>query len=160
MVGKSNYAFNPIAEQALRSNQTIVPQRVNAALGLITMSIANMSTYQQIIDQLVVETRESSVYSKRASENAPFPVESEQFAFNDLLSSLTNQQRELLSRTLLEERNSAIHDVLAVLSWWMECRGVGLSLNDKPMQAALSGMGMHGDYMGRVNGWAWPENEA
>ena len=30
----SNYAFNPIAEQALRSNQTIVPQRVNAALGL------------------------------------------------------------------------------------------------------------------------------
>ena len=27
-----NYAFNPIAEQALRSIQTIVPQRVNAAL--------------------------------------------------------------------------------------------------------------------------------
>ena len=29
-----NYAFNPIAEQALRPNETIVPQRVNAALGL------------------------------------------------------------------------------------------------------------------------------
>ena len=29
----SNYAFNPIAEQALRPNQTIMPQRVNAALG-------------------------------------------------------------------------------------------------------------------------------
>ena len=29
----SNYAFNPIAEQALGSNQIIVPQRVNAALG-------------------------------------------------------------------------------------------------------------------------------
>ena len=29
----SNYAFNPIAEQALRSIQIIVPQRVNAALG-------------------------------------------------------------------------------------------------------------------------------
>ena len=29
---RSNYAFNPIAEQALRSNQTIVPQRLNAAL--------------------------------------------------------------------------------------------------------------------------------
>ena len=28
----SNYAFKPIAEQALRSNQTIVPQRLNAAL--------------------------------------------------------------------------------------------------------------------------------
>ncbi len=30
----SNYAFNPIAEQALGSNQIIVPQRVNAALGI------------------------------------------------------------------------------------------------------------------------------
>jgi len=29
---KSNYAFKPIAEQAFRSNQTIVPQRLNAAL--------------------------------------------------------------------------------------------------------------------------------
>jgi hypothetical protein len=29
---KANYAFKPIAEQALRSNQTIVPQRLNAAL--------------------------------------------------------------------------------------------------------------------------------
>ncbi len=31
-----NYAFNPIAEQARRSNQTVVPQRVNAALELMT----------------------------------------------------------------------------------------------------------------------------
>jgi hypothetical protein len=29
---KHNYAFKPIAELALRSNQTIVPQRLNAAL--------------------------------------------------------------------------------------------------------------------------------
>jgi len=28
----SNYAFKPIAEQALRSNLTAVPQRLNAAL--------------------------------------------------------------------------------------------------------------------------------
>lgn len=30
---RSNCAFNPVAEQALRQNQTIVPQRVIAALG-------------------------------------------------------------------------------------------------------------------------------
>ena len=33
---RSNYAFNPIAEQALRSNQNIVPQRVNAALDRVS----------------------------------------------------------------------------------------------------------------------------
>jgi hypothetical protein len=30
----SNYAFKPIAEQARRSKQNIVPQRLNAALDL------------------------------------------------------------------------------------------------------------------------------
>ena len=34
----SNYAFKPIAEQALRPNQTIVPQRLNAALGVFTVN--------------------------------------------------------------------------------------------------------------------------
>ena len=31
---RPNYAFKPIAEQALRPNETIVPQRLNAALGV------------------------------------------------------------------------------------------------------------------------------
>ena len=30
----SNYAFKPIAEQALRSNENVVPQRLNAALDI------------------------------------------------------------------------------------------------------------------------------
>ena len=119
-----------------------------------------MSTYQEIIDQLVAETRRNSVSAKRALEKAPFPIESEQSAFNDLLLALTDEQRVLLSRILLQERDSAIHDVLAALSWWMECRGVGLSLNDQPMQTGLSGMGIHGDYIGRVNDWAWPDTAA
>ena len=32
---KSNYAFKPIAGQSLRPNQTIVPQRLNAALDFV-----------------------------------------------------------------------------------------------------------------------------
>ena len=31
---RSNYAFKRTADQALRSNQTVVPQRLNAALDL------------------------------------------------------------------------------------------------------------------------------
>ncbi len=30
---RPNFAFKPVAEQALRSNKTIAPQRLNAALG-------------------------------------------------------------------------------------------------------------------------------
>ena len=39
---KSNYAFKPIAEQALGSNQTIVPQRLNAALAFFGGLMANL----------------------------------------------------------------------------------------------------------------------
>ena len=119
-----------------------------------------MSTYHEIIDQLVNETRKNSTYSRRVAENAPFPVESEQSAFNSLLSSLSEEQRELLSEILNQERNSSIHDVLAVFSWWIECLGVGFSANGRPMVVGLSGMGMHGDYAGRANDWAWPGDEA
>ena len=47
----SNYAFNPIAEQALRSDQTIVPQRVNAALAL--MEKISVAQFLKIASPLV-----------------------------------------------------------------------------------------------------------
>ncbi len=40
----SNYAFKPIAEQALRSNQTVVPQRLNAALDVRSSGRSREST--------------------------------------------------------------------------------------------------------------------
>ena len=39
----SNYAFKPIAELALRSNQTIVPQRLNAALAFLRSGSAGVA---------------------------------------------------------------------------------------------------------------------
>jgi hypothetical protein len=62
----------------------------------------------------------------------------------------------LLSEMLQEERDGAIHDVLAALTWWITARGVGLTFRGQPMPVELSGMGLHGDYVGRRDGWAWP----
>jgi len=117
------------------------------------------SAYQAIIDQLVTETRLSSVSAKRIAENKPFPVESKQSSFNELLSSLSERQRELVSQLLLEERHSSIHDVLATLSWWVDCRSVGLTAGGQIMQVDYSGMGLHGDYVGRCDDWSWPSSE-
>ena len=126
----------------------------------MTDSVAQMSTYRDIIDQLVGETRTYSAFAKRAVENNSFPAESEQSAYNKLISSFSEEQRALLSEILLQERNNAIHDVLAVLSWWIDCRGVGLTVDGQPLTVDLSGMGLHGDYVGRINGWEWPSEEA
>ena len=39
---RPNYAFKPIAELALRSNQTIVPQRLNAALEITRIAVVKL----------------------------------------------------------------------------------------------------------------------
>ena len=41
---RPNYAFKPIAEQALRPNQTVVPQRLNAALDVRSSGTSSEST--------------------------------------------------------------------------------------------------------------------
>jgi hypothetical protein len=114
-----------------------------------------IDAYKAIIDHLVDQTtnglterlvRESGKYS-----NA---VDSEKF--NAFVASLTQEQRELLATMFREERIGAIHDVLAFLTWWLLCRDVGLTFGGEPMPFELSGMGLHGDYIGRLHGWEWP----
>ena len=117
-------------------------------------------SYKAIVDQLAGETRLYSALAKRAAENSPFDAESGHTVFNSLLSSLTAEQRALLSETLLQERRGAIHDALAVLSWWVDCRDLGLTVNGQPLVVDLSGTGLHGDFVGRCDGWEWPSDEA
>jgi len=76
--------------------------------------------------------------------------------FNDFIASLSTTQVGLLAEMLREERYSAVHDVLARLTWWIDCREVALTYRGEPMPVALEG-GLHYDYVGRLAGdWAWP----
>jgi hypothetical protein len=126
-------------------------------IGLMNTDDSPATTYKAIIDQLVDQTRLGSVLARRVFENNPFPSASGQFIFNELLASLTEHQRRMMSQVLYEERESTIHDVLALLSWWIGCRGVGLSVEGQPMPVDFSGEGLHGDFVGRCGEWAWPD---
>ena len=109
--------------------------------------------YKAIIDQLVNETRLSGscVAEKGIFSNAPADQE-----YNAFIQSLSTKQRALLARMLSEERDGTIHDVLAMLTWWLIAREVSLTYRGEAMPTELSGMGMHGDYVGRRDGWEWP----
>ena len=115
-----------------------------------------LEAYKAIIDQLVEEVtpgvserlvREDGVYSK-----AP-----DQAAENEFVRSLTVDQRTILAQMLHEERVGGVFDVLSRLTWWLCCRDVGLTFKGQPMPFELSGEGLHGDYLGRCNGWEWPK---
>jgi hypothetical protein len=114
-----------------------------------------VDVYRAIIDQLVNETRHlgSSAHVAKHQFFSKAPAHSE---FNEFIRSLTEDQRLVLARMLEEERHCAIGDLLAALSWWIDCHDVGLTYQGKPMPVDLSGMGLHGDFIARVAGDEWP----
>ena len=112
-----------------------------------------VDVYKAIIDELVEMT--PSMTGGWILEGKP-PVDPE---FAELVASLSPRQRSIVARLCNDEREGAIHDVLAHLTWWITCRDVGLSLNGEPMPTELSGMGLHGDYIGRRQNWDWPEDQ-
>ncbi len=114
--------------------------------------------YKKIIDNLVSEVLPSG-YGRFVAEKGIFSAAPDHKEYNQFIETLSSEQRILLSKMLLEERDNTIHDVLAELSWWIDCEDVGLTLNGKPMPIDQSGMGLHGDYVGRRQDWDWPEEE-
>jgi hypothetical protein len=118
-----------------------------------------IEAYKAIIDELANETTrgmpehfliEGGIYTKAVGFDAE----------NSFVRELTREQRAILAKMLKHERESAIHDVLAELTWWLICGEVGLTFRGKPMPYELSGMGLHGDFVGRRNNWKWPEDHA
>ena len=117
-----------------------------------------LDAYKALIDQLVNETSHS-VTAKIVVERGTFLETSAHAVFNDLVGSLAPERRKLLSQMLEEERVGAIHDVLAVLTWWISPQGLGFTFRGESMPVDLSGMGLHGDYIGRRDDWEWPDGE-
>jgi hypothetical protein len=112
-------------------------------------------TYKAIIDQLVHETRLSG-YGSFVEATGKFSNAPDHHDFNEFISSLSIKQRHQIALMLQIERDNTIHDVLANLSWWITCRNVSLTVDGNTMPVELSGMGLHGDFVGRRDGWDWP----
>jgi uncharacterized protein DUF6547 len=114
--------------------------------------------YKEIIDELVRETSRG-VTEKRVVERRTFLETSDAAVYNPFLGSLSANQREMLAQMLHAERVAAIHDVLAVFTWWVETRDVSFTFRGEVMPVDLSGEGLNGDYIGRLANWEWPKDE-
>lgn len=117
--------------------------------------VTPIEAYKAIIDQLVDEIRTFGS-ARHVAERSLFSKAPAHARFNEFIRRLPPEDRALLSEMLQEERDGAIHDVLAALTWWITTRDVGLTFRGESMPVELSGMGLHGDYVGRRDGWEWP----
>jgi hypothetical protein len=116
-----------------------------------------VDAYKAIIDQLVEDT--SGVAEKLLREEGIWSRAPGAKVENAFVKSLTAEQRNLLAEMIRNERVSAIGMVLSNLTWWLLCRDVGLTFRGEPMPFELSGMGPHGDYIGRLDDWEWPSEK-
>lgn len=117
-----------------------------------------IGAYKAIIDQLV-EDANTGIAERLLREEGTFSRSPDAQLENALAKSLTNEQRSLLAEVIRKERIGGVHNALSILTWWMECRDVGLTFRGEPMPFELSGMGLHGDFIGRLQGWGWPEDK-
>ncbi len=111
--------------------------------------------YKSIIDQLVEKSK--SMHGRLVVDEGIYSKAPSHSSYNAFVKSLNENQKQLLASMLDSERSSAIHDVLAVFTWWIDCKNVAWTYKDKKMDMQLSEMGLHGDYMGRLGDWDWPD---
>jgi hypothetical protein len=121
-------------------------------------SIPPVEIYKQIIDGLVKDS--PSLGARLVAEEGIYSKAPAHQPLNALVQRLTSEERSVLVDMLTHERFCAIHDVLAAITWWIDCRDVALTYRGELMPVQLSGMGLHGDYVGRRDGWAWPGGES
>lgn len=75
--------------------------------------------------------------------------------YNELLNSLSSEQREVLAKLVQDARIGGIHDTLAYMNEKMDCDGLVLSQNGEefPFDEFES---MHYDFVCRCEGDEWP----
>lgn len=111
-----------------------------------------VSEYKGFIDGLVA-TRES-LAARRVREGSWHRQRaSDRLRFNELVGTLSPEQRDVISEILQGAVDEAIHDLLLFLSdqrYRLVRDGVGLAR--EPF-----GRGMHADFVARRNGEHWPD---
>lgn len=112
-----------------------------------------LELYEAFIDGLV--NRKDGVEARWIIEKG-YPQVEENKAINDFLTTLTDEQKELLARMVQDAREGGIHDTLAYMNEMMDCDGLVLSQEGEvyPYDEFDS---MHYDFVCRCEGDEWPE---
>lgn len=112
----------------------------------------NIDTYKRMIDSLVdvCNKGQGQVGANRVrrgvwNPNANQNFLSDQHAINELLSRMSEEDRDVIARMLTHQVEVGVFETLKVLE----------QNNIAPFQEAFEGSPYH-DFMGRLTDWQWP----
>lgn len=115
--------------------------------------ILKRETYRQAIDRLVAECRDGQgqigpIRARKGiwNENARSDFLPDQHKINELLSDLSDSQREILAGMLEDQFSRGVFESLKVLE----------DLKIEPFLDGYEGSPYH-DFVGRLDDWEWPE---
>ena len=112
-----------------------------------------LELYKAFIDGLV--DRKDSITARWVKGDG-FPKIEDNKAKNELLSTLTPEQKDVLAEILQDEHITGIHDTLAYINEMMDLDGLeihkdGVSLPNDYFES------LHYDFISRCDGDEWPE---
>ena len=113
-----------------------------------------LAAYKGFIDELGENT--PSLGARLVREEERFSKAPDAADINALVARLGPEDRELLAKALDRERMSAVHDALVTLTGWLDTERITWASNGEALPAGIEG-GLHMDYVGRLDGWAWPD---
>jgi len=124
----------------------------------VTFTLSLMKTglaaYQALVDALVA--RRECVLSRRVSEGRLWPEQSDLAQFNELVASLTPDQRKGVSALLAKAREGGIHATLVELSERSNLEGLRLSQGGVELPHEPYGTEIFYDWVARCAGEEWP----
>lgn len=117
---------------------------------------AHLKEYREFVDALV--KKRVCVLAQWAKESG-WPRSPENERFNQFLSELTLEQREVLAEMLQQARDGGIHDTLAYLNDEINLDGLRISRNGIELAVEPYRTEIYFDWMARVGGDDWPEHQ-
>ena len=113
--------------------------------------------YQEMIDALAEKSKSctDANWARRGEAKGSGPhIEK----LNALFAKLTEDERETLAQFALDAYAGGIYDALCELEWYADCRDMKITVEGAELP--LSGFeGMGNDFIGRREGWVWPDAE-
>lgn len=111
--------------------------------------------YKNFIDELVKMSR--SCTDARAVKKGRVPgIDAEKMGINEVLNKLDENERDVLSKFIIEAYHAGIYDTLEQLEWLRCCKNMVITVEGETLPLGKY-EGIPNDYIGRRSDWEWSE---